>query len=399
MTKILFVHPNFPAQFKNIAELLASNGYDVKFLCQTHYGRKIKGVSRLSIKINDPKMSDEEKRNRMTKHNNQDIVATTYKDAFKQLTKTGWIPEHVVSHSGWGCGIYAKEIWPDVKLTSYLEWWFNPKSSFYFYDENNSELNLNQGKSTDFWKRNGSIAFELSVADNIIAPTQWQKDQLPERLKQGTTVIFDGIDFRKFRRRDDCTSVSPLLTYGTRGMEPVRCFPQFIREIPFIVKDFPDIKIEIAGRDEINYGGRKPKGFKSWGEWAKDYLKENKVNENVEWLGYLSIDDYLCWMSKSWCHLYLTHPYVLSWSFLEALTIGCPIVASKVDPVLEFASDSKINLVDHREIGNIAKKVKEVINDPARWERSRYNQIERLERNYCYEQFLNVTGLDLATNR
>ena len=108
---------------------------------------------------------------------------------------------------------------------------------------------------------------ELSTADLIIAPTQWQKDQLPKILKK-SCVVFEGISFNEsdFLNKEKTEEVT--LTYGTRGMEPIRAFPQFIESLPEIVRRLPDVAIKIAGKDRVNYGGKRNDGL-SWGEWAK----------------------------------------------------------------------------------------------------------------------------------
>ena len=175
--KILFLHPNFPGQFKYIARA-ASKHHDTKFLCQTHYGRVIKGVERLTLK---GKLSNEhldELKIRGLQRNQE--LAKQYRKAFLSLKEQRWIPDLVISHSGWGCGSYVKEIWPKTRLVSYLEWWFAPNSSFFTYDESNKELGINRGSIYKQWSRNQTIALELSCSDKIVSPTLWQREQLPQ---------------------------------------------------------------------------------------------------------------------------------------------------------------------------------------------------------------------------
>ena len=115
------------------------------------------------------------------------------------MKRAGYSPDIVISHSGFGCGLYVKEIWPNVQLISYMEWWFNPQSPFFDYDPNNKNLAVSQSSIRKSWKRNQSLALELSVSDAIVSPTQWQKNQLPELLKSACEVIFDGIDLNIYK--------------------------------------------------------------------------------------------------------------------------------------------------------------------------------------------------------
>ena len=129
----------------------------------------------------------------------------------------------------------------------------------------------------------------------------------------------------------------------------MRCFPQFIKSLPDVVKKNPNVIVEIAGEDTISYGGKTPSQG-SWKKWAIDYLEKNNISKRVIWKGYLKGEDYINWLSSSWCHVYLTHPFVASWSLVEALHIGTPIVASNIKAVREFTINAeRVVLVDHRQ--------------------------------------------------
>ena len=151
-----------------------------------------------------------------------------------------------------------KEHWPKAHVISYSEWWFNPESDVYSYDQNNVYLGLNPQTAEKHWLRNGIISLELLTADIIVSPTEWQKQQLPNLLKRKCKVIFDGIDVEKFKPLTstfDTLKGEKILSYGTRGMEPMRGFAQFIESIPSITRNVPEVTVEIAGNDEVNYGG------------------------------------------------------------------------------------------------------------------------------------------------
>ena len=143
-------------------------------------------------------------------------------------------PDIVISHSGWGCGFFVKEIWPKTHHVSYLEWWFNPESSFFWYDTANKELNINESSIKKHSIRNQFVAHELASSNAIVSPTSWQRNQLPEIFRKNCHVIIDGtiLISKRFKNR----KTSALLTYGTRGMDPIRGFPQFVRSLPHLIK-------------------------------------------------------------------------------------------------------------------------------------------------------------------
>ena len=176
--KILFLHTNFPGQFKHICKYFAEIGHDVRFICITHYGRSIRKVQKFKIR----EIQDVNKTSDDRTFKEKTSTAEQYRQAFIEFAQNNWIPEIVISHSGWGCGLHVKEIWPQTKLISYLEWWFNPSSEVYTYDPNNSYLGLSTNSIHKHWLRNVSISIELASADKIVAPSNWQKKQLPKKL-------------------------------------------------------------------------------------------------------------------------------------------------------------------------------------------------------------------------
>ena len=357
--RVLFLHPNFPAQFKHISKHLASTSNDVYFLCQTNYGKKVEGVKILKLK---GKAGHEELNSK-----NLNLVERTkflseqYRSGMLKLKNDNWSPDIVVSHSGWGCGMCVKEIWPNCKFITYLEWWFDPSSEFFHYDENNKELGINKHSIRKNWDRNRFIALELASSDQIVCPTHWQRSQLPRLLQENCKVVFDGIDLNFFcvdlLSRNSC----PTLTYGTRGMDPFRGFPQFIRSLPEIIGTINSLRVEIAGNNSVFYGSM-PDGFKNWQEWAIDYLKKHNVAQNVTWLGFLHSDEYLKWLQSSWCHVYFTHPFVASWSMVESLACGAHMVISDVQATKEFCENvDGVSFVDHRDTRQIVHTVCEAL--------------------------------------
>ena len=395
--KVLFLHPNFPAQFKHLAKAAGINGNDVKFLCQTHFGRKVDKVQRLALK-NDAGHEELERKNLPIFERSQ-ALAKQYRKGFIALKKSNWNPDIVISHSGWGCSLYLKEVWPKCKLISYLEWWFDTRSSFFSYDEDNIDLNINSDTAIKSWLRNQQVALELAISDCIVAPTNWQKNQLPKTFKEQCLVIFDGIDLNKFQKNQISKQKDELiLTYGTRGMDPMRCFPQFIRELPDLMQSYPTLSVEIAGVDKAYYGKLEHSKGITWGNWAKSFLKERDLANRVNWLGNLNPGKYENWLKSSQSHVYLTHPFIASWSLVESYCCDIPIITSYVEPVIDICKNhEQIYYVDHRRKGFLLSAYKALLNNTDNCSAEDTRSPTRFGLAQTLRNWELVSGLDLTT--
>ena len=202
----------------------------------------------------------------------------------------------MISHSGWGCGLYIRELWPTCRYIAYLEWWFNPESDFFHYDPDNLELGIDpvvvEAMAQESISRAGINHCGCDRCPNSLA-----SQSIATIVKRGCHIIHDGIDLSRFKARPELKKPeAPTITYGTRGMEPMRAFPQFIRSLPAVLEMHHGLSVQIAGQDSINYGGRLPEGFQSWGNWAKHHLSEHAVGDRVRWLGYLDQERYVKWL-------------------------------------------------------------------------------------------------------
>lgn len=402
MKRILLLHPNFPAQFKNLSAILGTNKQiDVKFLCMTNYASQLKGVKSLKIKGNRGQTAMEELK--MNELKNMQFRAESYRLAFKVLRESGWNPDIVIGHTGWGCGIHVKDIWSECLFIGYSEWWFSLNSEFANSAKLDPYMGIKESQEIGLLRRNQYMALELCNSDKIVTPTDYQKRQLPDLLRRNCIVINDGVDAKFFQTKSISNNKNPVVTYGTRGMEPMRCFRQFIQSIPDILRMIPSACIEILGEDKICYGGLPPNKNQSWAEWAKQYLREAGVENKVIWKGRMNYFDYRDWLQGSWCHVYLSQPFVASWSLLEALMTGIPIVANEVSPIQEFTAQANgVCMTKTMHPGDIASSVMSSMTNPKnnelRFERyDRHNTLKILDISKAIQQWEHVTGLELHT--
>lgn len=355
--QILFLHPNFPAQFKEPASTAVKQGNNVRFLCQTHFNNTIEGVERIRLKGSCSKEYLDSVK--IEGFDRTQELAIQYRYAMNNFKINNYYPDLVISHSGWGCGLFAKEVWPKSKLITYFEWWYGDSDSeLYKYNISNQWLDYSPEIIAQLWQKNQAISMELAVADTIVTPSYWQLKQLPKVFTSNAQVINESVeeDIYKAKLKNHARNKNNNLTitYGTRGLEPMRCFPEFINELPNILRKFNNIKISIAGRNEIYYGGKKPilNGRKAtWVAWAKHNLQKHNVLEKVEFVGALSREQYITWLAESDLHVYLTTPFVGSWSLKDAVALEKNIIASDVEPVQEYCQNANALLTDHRKPG------------------------------------------------
>ena len=145
------------------------------------------------------------------------VRADSYKYAMQELSNKNWNPDVILSHSGWGCGFYAKHIWPQIPLISYVEWWFSGNSDLVSSIDRNPFFKFDIKGIESLLKRNALMAMELSSADIMVAPTEWQKNQLPNQLRKHCDVVYDKLDQKVFYQDKSRLSRTPKVTYGTRG--------------------------------------------------------------------------------------------------------------------------------------------------------------------------------------
>jgi glycosyltransferase involved in cell wall biosynthesis len=217
--------------------------------------------------------------------------------------------------------------------------------------------------------RNAHLLQALESCDRALTPTQWQKDRHPAEFRHKLSVIFDGIDTEVMRPDPAARFTLPdgsaltrddeVITYVSRNLEPYRGFPTFMRALPEILRRRPAARVVIVGGDEVSYSHPAPAG-KTW----KDVLLEEVSLDpsRVHFLGRVPYPAFKTLMQISSAHIYLTVPFILSWSCVEALAAGCIVVGSRTPPVQEFIEDGRNGfLVDFFDSETLARQVDHVL--------------------------------------
>ena len=367
--KFLFIHQNFTGQFIHIATELVRLGHEVVALGIK--GRAVAGVKFLRYQPKAPeRVSGVEAAVDFETKIVRGIACT---QVMAKLKSSGFNPDVVVAHPGWGEALFCKDVWPAARLVMFAEFFYGTAGTDYNFDPEFTADTL--ASRMRLRLKNSVHLHALHAADAIYAPTQWQASQLPRDYRAKTQVIFDGIDTQHVKpnaqasihlQREGVTlnSQSEMITFVNRNLEPYRGFHIFMRALPEILRQRPKAHVLIIGRDEVSYGSPPKTG----GTWRQVMLAEVGAQlpmARVHFLGGLAFEDYLRVMQLSSCHIYLTYPFVLSWSCLEAMSAGRVVVASRTGPVTEVIEHGKNGLLfDFFDVAALSKQVIEVLDKP-----------------------------------
>ncbi|MBO6827343.1 MAG: glycosyltransferase, partial [Sneathiella sp.] len=195
--------------------------------------------------------------------------------------------------------------------------------------------------------KNMPVLMDLAHCDWGQVPTYFQASQFPDVFQNKLSVLHDGVDTDFFKPNPkaekvfgnvDLTHAEEILTYATRGMEPYRGFPEFMRAAHILMQQRPNLHVVVVGQDRVAYGKKLSEGD----SWRKRLLKELNFDESrLHFTGLLPYPDYVKVLQASTVQAYLTVPFVLSWSLIETLSCGALLVASDTAPVREVVKDGE----------------------------------------------------------
>lgn len=375
---ILFIHQNFPSQFKFLVPALVQQGHTVVAMTmQQTEARDWQGVrlvpysaSRDSTPNVHPWVSDFETKT---------IRGEACFRAAMQMRAQGFTPDVLIAHHGWGESLFLKEVWPQAKLGIYCEFYYHPKGADSGFDPEFPAQDAGDACRLRLKNLNNLLHFEL--ADAGISPTHWQASTFPEPFRSRIAVIHDGIDTAALapnpqagltlktqaRQAIGLTRRDEVITFVNRNLEPYRGYHIFMRALPELLRRRPQARVLIVGGDEVSYGARPGNGQK----WKDIFAAEVRPRiadadwVRVHFLGKIPYPYFVQLLQLSRVHVYLTYPFVLSWSLLEAMSVGCAIVASDTQPLREaIQHDQTGRLVNFFDATGLADEVCALLDDP-----------------------------------
>jgi glycosyltransferase involved in cell wall biosynthesis len=395
--KIVFMHQNFPGQYKHLARVLGADSRNQVYFVTKPKAAEISGVRKITYKLHrEPQKTTH---HYVVPLENAVLYGQAAARALMELKKTGFTPDVICAHPGWGEALYVKDVYPSVPLLNYFEFYYRSSGSDVGFDK---EIEVTLNDICRIRTKNTNNLLSLEACDAGISPTRWQRKQFPKEFLYKIALIHDGIDTVIAAPDKDATFELPngktltrkdeVVTYVARNLEPYRGFPVFMRAVEEICKRRPNAQVVIVGGDGVSYGRRLPKGE----TYRAKALSEVKIDNNrVHFLGYVPYDKFLKVLKVSSAHIYLTYPFVLSWSMLEAMSSGCLIIGSDTPPVAEVINDGKNGLlVDFYSEKQIADRVDEVMDHKDRMatirRQARETVLERYELNNCLKKHIKL---------
>jgi glycosyltransferase involved in cell wall biosynthesis len=381
---VLFVHQNYPAQFGHVARhLVRQLGWSCTFVSKTP-GGTVDGIKKVEYRT--------EGGARQTTHYCSRTFenATWHAHGVYEACKANpdLRPDLIVGHSGFGSTLYLPELFPDVPVVNYFEFYYHPhQSDMDFRPEfPPAEIDYLRARS-----RNAMLLLDLENCKLGYSPTHFQQRLFPEVYRPKIDVIFDGIETDIFGpskggpRKIAGRTIPPstrIVTYVSRGFESMRGFDVFMKVAVEISRRFPDVVFAVVGSDRVCYGGDE-KHIKHKTFYEHVLAQTPHDPSKFLFTGLLPVRALVEVLNLSDLHLYFTVPFVLSWSLMDALACGCTVLASDTRPVREMIDDGQNGLLQgFYDVEGFAARAVEVLRDPPAYRHLGREAVSRIHRDY-----------------
>ncbi len=383
--QILFIHQNFPGQFKFLAPALAQRGHQVFALGVGKQPGVVRWQGVQVVRYTTQRGSTPGIHPWLADTETKTIRAEACFRAALQLKAQGVNPDVIVAHPGWGESLFLKAVWPQARLGIYSEFFYQTEGSDVGFDPEFPVADP-AADACRIRMKNLFNLLHFEVADAGISPTHWQASTFPEPFRAKIAVIHDGIDTEALQpnpgvsltvsRTDGSqrvlTRADEVITFVNRNLEPYRGYHIFMRALPDILKRRPNAHVVLVGGNDVSYGAKPNPATHGEKSWKDIFLAENAGRisaedmRRVHFVGKLPYPAFVGLLQLSTVHVYWTYPFVLSWSLLEAMSVGCAIVASDTQPLQEAIRHGETGqLVNFFDVLGLVNGVCAVLDDPA----------------------------------
>ncbi|WP_395008283.1 glycosyltransferase family 4 protein, partial [Undibacterium sp.] len=412
--KILFIHQNFPGQFKHLVPALIARGHQVAATLMS--AKDVTSPPNLTLHTYYPKrFSTPNIHPWLIDMEAKTIRAEAMFHALMKLKAEGYEPDLIIAHPGWGESLFVKQVWPNTKLAIYCEFFYEAEGQDMGFDPEFPRSSIEDACRLMLKNNNNYLHFD--IADAGISPTRWQQSTFPMPFRDKISVIHDGIDTNVICRNDaaifdldqggSLSKSDEVITFVNRNLEPYRGYHIFMRALPQILQARPQAKVVIVGGDDVSYGA-KPDNGKNWKQIFLEEVSPQLTDEQlarIHFVGKIAYPRFVRLLQASSLHVYLTYPFVLSWSLLEAMSTECAILASDTSPLHEAITDGVTGcLVDFFDVDALASKAIDLLADPATRARLGKNARQFAREHYdlktqCLPQQLAWVDSILSANR
>lgn len=365
---ILFVHQNFPAQYRHVAPELVRRGHRVCALHLREHSEPLEGVEQIRYRL----MAEPNRQ--YAGFDAKRLRGQSCAQALMTLMQNGFVPDVICAHPAWGEAMFLKDVCPSAKVLIFHEFFYHAQGFDVGFDpefanENPVEVAMRLREN------NVHLLSAFDAADAMVTPTRFQASTLPNYLKDKVFVVHDGINtssltpqFPAINLEFDGARLSedvPIVTFINRNFEPYRGYHCFMRSLPELLAANPDVHVVLVGGDSVSYGASAPEGT----TWKTVFFQEvaDRIDlKRVHFLKPLPYAQLMGLIARSTVHVYLTVPFVLSWSLLEAMSLGAAIVASDTAPVREVLThEHHALLVSFFSPSQLAQSVTRLLSDAA----------------------------------
>lgn len=365
--RILFVHQNFPGQFLHLAPALAARGHEVLALT-AETNQRASAVKVLRYRNPDPIGPDRRAGRMYAEACARGLRAAR---AARQMQEDlGFVPDVIVGHPGWGETLFLKEVWPEARLIVYAELMYRTTGLDTGFDPEFGGNDLDARAST--LARTAHLVQAMVLADAAISPTAFQAATFPPEFRAKIAICHDGVDSTRLTP-DPAAQITvdgrtfhagdEVVTFVNRSLEPYRGYHIFMRALPAVLAARPNAHVLIIGAEGQSYGRAPPEG-----SWKTRFLQEvgDRIDPaRVHFMGRLPYADYIRVLQVGRVHAYLTYPFVLSWSMIEAMSLGAMVIGSDTGPVSEVIRDGENGrLVDFFDVAGWSRALIAALADP-----------------------------------
>ena len=386
--RILFVHQNAPGQYVHLKRW-ATNTDGVTPVAITEHGNQ-RADTIPTIRYKMPTLTSGQTSSAVKRFGDSIARAEAAAKAAIAYRNKGFSPDVIFGHGAWGETFYLKEVFPDAKVICYAEFYYRSKGQNIGFDPEFDQQSPDTIRTVS--TQNATMTTSLLASDIGQVPTDYQANTFPKELRQKLTIAFDGIDTQTIIP-DSQASISlqdgtvlragdPVITFVNRNFEPYRGYHTFMRALPKILKNNPNAHVIMVGGDGVSYG-QPPLGDTSWKSIFLDEVVDRLDMSRVHFTGQVSTRVLRQIYQVSAVHVYLTYPFVLSWSMLEAMSAGCLVIGSDVAPVREMICDNESGLLtDFFDHELLAQRVLEVLENSGR-----YVHVRRAARDHVVKHY------------